>query len=181
MGRRRQQRGVDEPVEGMGGGAPRRRPRVTHGAFDDEPARAECCGASRTHEKGYIRLGRREAAAEVPANRASPEHQKPRPIKAHARYPARPLTSAKPRSTSSASLSCSSAAEPMSAVASEGGGSDAVVSLDAGTALPPESLMPESLMPAGTGSVFFRAPRQSAPPRRSPSARFPTFPPLTSL
>ncbi len=75
----RQQHGVENPVEGIGGRDPNGQPQIPHGAFDDEPALAECCGASRTNEKGYIRLGRRKATAKIPANRASPEHQKPRP------------------------------------------------------------------------------------------------------
>ena len=50
--------------------------------FDEEPALVEQCGASRTHKKGDIRVGCRETAAKIPANRAGPEHQKPRPVRA---------------------------------------------------------------------------------------------------
>jgi hypothetical protein len=83
----RQQRGVENPVEGIGGRDPNWQTQVPHGAFDNEPALAECCGASRTHEKGHIRLGRRETAAKIPANRAGPQDQKARPVKVHAPTP----------------------------------------------------------------------------------------------
>jgi hypothetical protein len=75
----RQQHGVENPVEGVRGRDPNGQPQIPYGAFDDETARIECCGARRTHEKRHIRLGRREAATEIPTDRASPEHQKPRP------------------------------------------------------------------------------------------------------
>ncbi len=83
----RQQHSVENPAEGIGGRDLHRQPQIPHGAFDDEPALVECCGTRRTHEKRYIRLRLREAAAEIPANRASPEHQKARPGKAHAPTP----------------------------------------------------------------------------------------------
>ena len=78
----RQEHGVENPVEGIGGRDLHRQPQSPHGAFDEEPALVEQCGASRTHKKGDIRVGCRETAAKIPANRAGPEHQKPRPVRA---------------------------------------------------------------------------------------------------
>jgi hypothetical protein len=70
----RQEHGVENPVEGIGGRDPSGKPQIPHGAFDDETTRIQCCGARRTHEKRHIRLSCREAATEIPADRASPEH-----------------------------------------------------------------------------------------------------------
>ena len=83
----RQQHGIEKPAERIGGRGPNGEPQISHGALDDEPARVECCGARRTHEKRDIRLGRREATAKISAYCTGPEHQKPRPSKAHAPTP----------------------------------------------------------------------------------------------
>ena len=94
--------------------------KIAERTVDLEPLFGERRGARGTHQKRHVAARLGQPPAEIPADRAGPEHQN-----AHSRAPqraaaVRPLTRARPRSTSTASLSCSSLVVPMSPEATEG-------------------------------------------------------------